>query len=71
MGAPAALVFSTVPPSLGFALILLQQSPVAIAIGAERMTAWEPRSVLAAFVVVGSEVPKHRRVLAFALRSIQ
>jgi hypothetical protein len=35
------------------------------------MTAWEPLSVPAAFVVVGSEVPKHRRVLAFALQSIQ
>jgi hypothetical protein len=39
--------------------------------GALLMTNWEPLSVPATFDVVGSEVPKHRRTIAFAVQSIQ
>ena len=35
------------------------------------MTNWEPLSVPATFDVVGSEVPKQRRTIAFAVQSIQ
>ena len=35
------------------------------------MTSWEPLSVPATFDVVGSEVPKNRRTVAFAVQSIQ
>jgi hypothetical protein len=35
------------------------------------MTNWEPLSVPATFDVVGSEVPKNRRTIAFAVQSIQ
>ena len=35
------------------------------------MTNWEPLSVPATFDIVGSEVPKNRRTIAFAVQSIQ
>src|SRR6185436_17130240 len=47
------------------------RDPWLIALGALLMTNWEPLSVPAAFEVVGSEVPKNRRTIAFAVQSIQ
>ena len=44
---------------------------MAIAVGALLMTNWEPMSVPATFEVVGSEVRKERRTIAFAVQSIQ
>lgn len=71
MGARLALAVSVIPPAIGFTLILVSPSPWTIVIGAILMTSWEPLSVPATFDVVGSEVPKNRRVIAFALQSIQ
>ena len=71
LGARWALAVSALPPAIGFALILASPTPWAIAIGAVLMTSWEPLSLPAAFDVVGSEVPKNRRTIAFALQSIQ
>jgi MFS family permease len=71
MGARLALAVSTIPMALGFIVMLSSHSPWAIAFGAILMTSWEPLSVPATFDVVGSEVPKHRRTIAFAVQSIQ
>jgi MFS family permease len=71
MGARLALVVSALPPAVGFTVMLTSHSPWAIAFGAVLMTSWEPLSVPATFDVVGSEVPKNRRTIAFALQSIQ
>ncbi|WP_395702161.1 MFS transporter [Aquabacterium sp.] len=71
LGARRALAVSALPPALGFALMLLVSSPWVIVAGAVLMTAWDPLSVPATFDVVGSEVPKGRRTIAFALQSIQ
>jgi hypothetical protein len=51
--------------------ILMTQNPLVIAMCAVLMTNWEPLSVPATFEVVGSEIPKNRRTIAFALQSIQ
>ena len=45
--------------------------PWAIVCGGLLLTNWEPLSVPATFDVVGSEVPKNRRTIAFAVQSIQ
>lgn len=71
MGARLALAISVLPPAIGFGLILVAPSPWTIVIGAVLMTSWEPLSLPATFDVVGSEVPKNRRTIAFALQSIQ
>jgi MFS family permease len=71
MGARVALAVSAVPMTIGFAIMLGSHSPWAIAFGAVLMSNWEPLSVPATFDVVGSEVPKHRRTIAFAMQSIQ
>jgi MFS family permease len=71
MGARLALVVSVVPPAIGFTVMLVADSPWGIVFGAILMTSWEPLSVPATFDVVGSEVPKNRRTIAFALQSIQ
>lgn len=71
LGARRALLASALPPALGFTIMLSSNSPWAIAFGAVLMTSWEPLSVPATFDVVGSEVPKNRRTIAFALQSIQ
>lgn len=71
LGARLALVVSAVPMAIGFAVMLSTHSPWAIAFGAVLMTSWEPLSVPATFDVVGSEVPKNRRTIAFAVQSIQ
>lgn len=71
LGARTALAVSAVPMAIGFAIMLVTREPWAIAIGALLMTNWEPLSVPATFEVVGSEVRKERRTIAFAVQSIQ
>jgi MFS family permease len=71
LGPRVALAVSAVPMAVGFTLMLASQSPWAIVAGALLMTNWEPLSVPATFDVVGSEVPKNRRTIAFAVQSIQ
>ncbi|MEO6223028.1 MAG: MFS transporter [Vicinamibacterales bacterium] len=71
LGARTALAVSAVPMAIGFFIMWLSREPWAIAIGALLMTNWEPLSVPATFDVVGSEVRKERRTIAFAVQSIQ
>ncbi len=71
LGARIALAVSAVPMAAGFAIMLTSREPWAIAAGALLMTNWEPLSVPATFEVVGSEVRKERRTIAFAMQSIQ
>lgn len=71
LGARIALAVSAVPMAAGFAIMLMSREPWAIAAGALLMTNWEPLSVPATFEVVGSEVRKERRTIAFAMQSIQ
>jgi MFS transporter len=71
MGARVALAVSAAPMAVGFAVMVTARHPWAIAFGALLMTNWEPLSVPATFDVVGSEVPKNRRTIAFAVQSIQ
>jgi hypothetical protein len=51
--------------------IIVGSGPWPIVIGALLMTNWEPLSVPATFDVIGSEVRKERRTIAFAMQSIQ
>src|SRR5262249_19345926 len=71
MGPRVALAVSALPMSIGFTVMLATHDPWAIAFGALLMTNWEPLSVPATFDIVGSEVPKNRRTIAFAVQSIQ
>lgn len=71
LGARTALAVSAVPMAIGFSIMLITREPWAIAVGALLMTNWEPLSVPATFEVVGSEVRKERRTIAFAVQSIQ
>ncbi len=71
MGARLALLVSALPMIAGFILLLLIRHPLAIVFSALLITNWEPLSVPATFAVVGSEVPKNRRAIAFAVQSIQ
>lgn len=71
LGARAALAISAVPMALGFALLLFTRQPWAIVAGALLLTNWEPLSVPATFDVVGGEVARNRRTIAFAVQSIQ
>jgi hypothetical protein len=71
LGARTALALSAIPMAIGFTIMLLTREPWAIAVGALLMTNWEPLSVPATFDVVGSEVRKERRTIAFAVQSIQ
>jgi len=71
LGARVALAVSAIPMAIGFAIMLITREPWAIAAGALLMTNWEPLSVPATFDVVGSEVRKERRTIAFAVQSIQ
>jgi hypothetical protein len=57
--------------AIGFTIMLATQNLWLIACGALLMSNWEPLSVPATFDVVGSEVPKNRRTIAFAVQSIQ
>jgi MFS family permease len=71
MGARVALAVSALPMAVGFTLMLVFNSPYVIIAAALFMTNWEPLSVPATFDVVGSEVKKERRTIAFAVQSIQ
>ncbi|MDP2267643.1 MAG: hypothetical protein Q8K46_00595, partial [Deltaproteobacteria bacterium] len=71
LGARVALLVSGLPMILGFILLLVFRHPLAIVFSALLITNWEPLSVPATFAVVGSEVPKNRRAIAFAVQSIQ
>jgi hypothetical protein len=71
MGARTALAVSAIPMTIGFIVMLFTHRVWAVALGAMLMTNWEPLSVPATFDVVGSEVPKNRRTIAFAVQSIQ
>ncbi len=71
MGPRVALAVSAAPMVVGFTIMLATHSPWALVCGALLMTNWEPLSVPATFDVVGSEVPKNRRTIAFAVQSIQ
>jgi MFS family permease len=71
LGARIALAASALPMAFGFAVMLLSHSPFAQVVGALLITNWEPLSVPATFEVVGSELPKNRRTIAFAVQSIQ
>ena len=70
-GARSALIVSALPMLLGFTLLLVIRHPLAIVFSALLVSNWEPLSVPATFAVVGSEVPKNRRAIAFAVQSIQ
>ena len=71
MGPRVALAVSAIPMTIGFIIMLSTNNPRIIVLGALLMTNWEPLSVPATFDVVGSEVPKNRRTIAFAVQSIQ
>jgi MFS transporter len=71
MGPRIALAVSAIPMTIGFLIMLSVDAPWAFVAGALLMTNWEPLSVPATFDVVGSEVPKNRRTIAFAVQSIQ
>jgi len=71
LGARFALAVSALPMAIGFTALLFTQNLWVIVAGALLMTNWEPLSVPATFDVVGSEVPKQRRTIAFAMQSIQ
>jgi predicted MFS family arabinose efflux permease len=71
MGPRVALAVSALPMTIGFTVMLATRNPWSIAFGALLMTNWEPLSVPATFDIVGSEVPKNRRTIAFAIQSIQ
>src|SRR4029079_10531200 len=71
MGARIALAISAIPMTIGFIVLLSTGNPWVMVAGSLLMTNWEPLSVPATFDVVGSEVPKNRRTIAFAVQSIQ
>lgn len=71
MGPRVALAVSAAPMAAGFTLMLVSHEPWAIVGGALLMTNWDPLSVPATFDIVGSEVPRNRRTIAFAVQSIQ
>jgi predicted MFS family arabinose efflux permease len=71
LGPRATLLASAIPLAAGFAVFGISRSPVAVVPAALLMTNWEPLSVPAAYEVVGAELPKERRTIAFALQSIQ
>ena len=71
LGPRVALAVSALPMAAGFLIMLVGSGPWPIVIGALLMTNWEPLSVPATFDVIGSEVRKERRTIAFAMQSIQ
>ncbi len=71
MGPRVALAVSAIPMTIGFTLMLSTRSQWVVVFASLFMTNWEPLSVPATFDVVGSEVPKNRRTIAFAVQSIQ
>ncbi|HEY3323957.1 MAG TPA: MFS transporter [Planctomycetota bacterium] len=71
MGPRVALAVSAGSMALGFAGMLAYPHPWMLVAGSLLMTNWEPLSVPATFEIVGAEVPKNRRTIAFAVASIQ
>ena len=71
LGPRVALAVSAAPMAAGFTILLTTRNPWAIIGGALLLSNWEPLSVPATFDVVGSEVPKNRQTIAFAVQSIQ
>jgi len=71
LGPRAALAVSAAPMAIGFTIMLSSHNPWTIVFASLLMTNWEPLSVPATFDVVGSEVRKERRTIAFAVQSIQ
>ncbi|MFH0939922.1 MAG: MFS transporter [Planctomycetota bacterium] len=71
MGVRIALVVSAIPMLTGFSILFIAENPWLKIVGALLLTNWEPLSVPATFEVVGSELPKNRRTIAFAMQSIQ
>ena len=71
LGARTALLISAAPMVVGFGILLATKQPALIVVGALLLTNWESLSVPATFDVVGNEVPKERRTIAFAMQSIQ
>ena len=71
LGPRVALAVSAAPMAVGFSVLLTTRNPWAIIGGALLLSNWEPLSVPATFEVVGSEVPKNRQTIAFAVQSIQ
>ncbi len=71
MGASAALAAASLPMLAGFALMVASREPWAKVVGALLITNWEPLCVPAAYEVVGTQLPKNRRTIAFAMQSIQ
>lgn len=71
MGARTALAVSALPVAIGFTIMLSVTDPWLFVAGALLITNWEPLSVPATFEVIGSELPKNRRTIAFAMQSIQ
>jgi len=71
MGPRLALAVSALPMTIGFLIMVSTHNPWIIVGASLMMTNWEPLSVPATFDIVGSEVPKNRRTIAFAVQSIQ
>jgi MFS family permease len=71
LGARAAMLVSAAPMVVGFSVLIAARESWMIILGALLITNWEPLSVPATFEVVGSEVAKNRRTIAFAVQSIQ
>lgn len=71
LGARIALAISTFPMILGFVVMLSVTGSTLISLAALMMSNWEPLSVPATFDIVGAEVKKNRRTIAFAVQSIQ
>jgi MFS family permease len=71
LGARKTLLIASLPIVAGLIVFAVSQSAVAVVITALLITNWEPLSLAATFDVVGGEVPKERRTIAFALQSIQ
>jgi len=71
LGARKTLLIASLPLALGLVVFAVSQSAVAVVLTALLITNWEPLSLAATFDVVGGEVPRERRTIAFALQSIQ
>jgi len=69
LGPRRALAIAAVPMVLGFTVLLTLHEPWAIVIGALLLTNWDPLSLPATFEVVGAEVPRNRRTIAFSMQS--
>lgn len=70
LGPRRALAIAALPMALGFTVLLTLYEPWAIVLGALLLTNWDPLSLPATFAVVGAEVPRNRRTIAFAVQSV-